>query len=208
MEILLYGEDGLTLWAMENRLPGILEELYDDTPPSDCTVLYRPSFGRSGGENSPQFGEFDFIIISKKRIYLGESKWIRKPGNRKRVIELGEAQVLRHRVLRCYIDAWYNTDREDWSEFLINARHSMDADGIRKPVVTIGITDLERNLRQFLNILNMQCKLKPEIIDILLLFRDGGSDSNFSARPESFRLLQRHCDARRSDNFIHIDRHE
>jgi hypothetical protein len=56
-----YGEDALTLWALTNKLPTILEKLRDNSAPSECEVLFRPSFGRRGGEINAQFGEFDFI---------------------------------------------------------------------------------------------------------------------------------------------------
>lgn len=71
-EILTYGEDGLTLWALKKELGKILEKLedeYKDTP-DKCKVFYRPSFGRNTG-----IGEFDFIIVTKSKVYLGESKF-------------------------------------------------------------------------------------------------------------------------------------
>ena len=75
MELLGYGEDGLTLWAIKNRLDTILDKLKDDSDPNNCLVYYRPSFGRRGGLKSAQFGEFDFILLSEHGIYLVESKW-------------------------------------------------------------------------------------------------------------------------------------
>ena len=69
MNILGYGEDALTLWALQNILPFILEMLHDSSVPSQCDVFFRPSFGRRGGKRSSQFGEFDFIILSEDRLY-------------------------------------------------------------------------------------------------------------------------------------------
>ena len=80
MQILGYGEDALTLWAMKNKLDVILEALNDSSDPSTCQVFFRPSFGRSGGDKSPQFGEFDFIILSQNGLYLGESKDVNPTG--------------------------------------------------------------------------------------------------------------------------------
>ena len=77
MEIIGYGEDALTLWAMKKRLDFILDKLNDPTDPDNCKVFFRPSFGRRGGPKSSEFGEFDFILLSIKRVYLGESKWER-----------------------------------------------------------------------------------------------------------------------------------
>ena len=70
-----YGEDALTLWALKKQLTKILGTFKDSTDMVDCLVFYRPSFGRSGGPNSAEFGEFDAIVASKERIYLIESKW-------------------------------------------------------------------------------------------------------------------------------------
>ena len=67
-----YGEDSLTLWALKNRLADILDD-DDDTSLEECKIFYRPSFGRRNG-----IGEFDFIIVSNIKIYLGESKWLAK----------------------------------------------------------------------------------------------------------------------------------
>lgn len=47
-----YGEDALTLWFLNKKTSTVLEEFKDKTSPSDCLVFYRPSFGRSGKENS------------------------------------------------------------------------------------------------------------------------------------------------------------
>src|SRR5687768_17566750 len=77
MEIFAYGEDALTLWAMQNKLAVILKKLGDTSDASQCQIFSRPSFGRRGGEKSSQFGEFDFIFLTKNGIYLGERKWHR-----------------------------------------------------------------------------------------------------------------------------------
>lgn len=79
MRLIAYGEDALTLWAINRRLPEILRKLNDRADPKDCQVIFRPSFGRRGGTQSAQFGEFDFILLSANSIYLGESKWDRSP---------------------------------------------------------------------------------------------------------------------------------
>ena len=55
MEILAYGEDALTLWALKKKLEHVLQELKESSTPSQCQAFFRPSFGRRGGENSAQF---------------------------------------------------------------------------------------------------------------------------------------------------------
>ena len=69
-KLLGYGEDFLTLWALEEQLAAILSKFEDHTPASDCLAFYRPSFGRSGGENSAEFGEFDAIISSRENSFF------------------------------------------------------------------------------------------------------------------------------------------
>ena len=75
MLLLGYGEDSLTLWALQSHLPGLLCALGEGDCAGDCTAIYRPSFGRRGGANSSQIGEFDFALLAPGRLYLGESKW-------------------------------------------------------------------------------------------------------------------------------------
>jgi hypothetical protein len=114
-----YGEDFLTLWALTEHLDLVLKELEDNTVPSDCLVIYRPSFGRAGASRkkpSAQFGEFDAIIVTSRIAYLVESKWDRSntPNN---VLKLDEVQLRRHNVIKWYHDNW---DRQDWDKFLEN----------------------------------------------------------------------------------------
>ncbi len=63
-EIFGYGEDALTLRLLMKQISFILGN-EDKTLLSDCLVFYRPSFGRSGGSKSAEFGEFDAIIASR-----------------------------------------------------------------------------------------------------------------------------------------------
>lgn len=103
-----YGEDALTFWAVTERLDLILEELGDDSDPADCTVFYRPSFGRD------QYGEFDAIIVTTGKAYLVESKW---DGGGGTSIKLEEHQIRRHKILQWYHDNWKGEVGEDWDEF-------------------------------------------------------------------------------------------
>jgi len=109
IRLLGYGEDALTLWAVTERLDLILEELGDDSDPADCTVFYRPSFGRRG-----LYGEFDAIIVTPMKAYLVESKWSGLLRPTKSSIKLRDEQITRHEIL-----AWYhrNWKGEDWDEF-------------------------------------------------------------------------------------------
>lgn len=104
-----YGEDALTLWAITERLDLILDELGDDSDPADCTVFYRPSFGRAG-----LYGEFDAIIVTPMMAYLVESKWDRTGGTS---IKLEEHQIRRHEILEWYHDNWKGEEGEEWDVF-------------------------------------------------------------------------------------------
>ena len=72
-------------------------KLGDNSNPADCTVFYRPSFGRD------QYGEFDAIIVTHERAYLVESKWDGSGGTS---ITLEEHQIRRHKILEWYHDNW------------------------------------------------------------------------------------------------------
>ncbi len=63
MQILGYGEDALTLWALQNKLMEILKFLDDSSDQPECKIFFRPSFGRRGGAGSSQFGEFDLRLL-------------------------------------------------------------------------------------------------------------------------------------------------
>ena len=104
-EILGYGEDAFTFWALKGHLSEILKELKDQTEPLDCLIFFRPSFGRRG-EGRAEFGEFDAILASSQNIYLIESKWGRLLRNRRDEIALTSNQVLRHKSFSWYLRNW------------------------------------------------------------------------------------------------------
>jgi hypothetical protein len=117
MNILSYGENAYTFWALNNHMKEILNQLGDSFEPVSCQVLFRPNFGRRAGDDRPQFGEFDFIILSGSTIYLGESMSDRSPGIKKGVMELKEPHCKRHIIFKKYIDSWFQTDFKDWTQF-------------------------------------------------------------------------------------------
>ncbi|MCS4542092.1 MAG: hypothetical protein HY929_07235 [Euryarchaeota archaeon] len=116
-EILGYGEDAFTLWAIKKLISEILNKLKDRSSPSDCLIFFRPSFGRSGGKESEQFGEFDSILASPENIYLIESKWDNFSENKEDEIELEHEQVLRHELFTWYHKNWMSQGYRDWKEF-------------------------------------------------------------------------------------------
>lgn len=101
LDMLLYGEDGLTLWFLQQHLIKLLDQFQDDTPPEYCVRFYRPSFGRGGRYSKAPFGEFDFAILSRHRVYLGESKWDAFGSQTPETLE--PQQIRRHRMMHAYI---------------------------------------------------------------------------------------------------------
>lgn len=114
-----YGEDALTLWLLKNQPHEILKRFNDKTGPSDCLVFYRPSFGRSGGPGSAEFGEFDAILASKENVYLIESKWDNHRRTNQKELLLRPEQTERHEVFRWYLSNWSNK-YPDWKAFTID----------------------------------------------------------------------------------------
>jgi hypothetical protein len=121
MPIIGYGEDGLTYWALTTRLQDILRALDDNTTAAKCTVFFRPSFGRSGGPESAQFGEFDAILATPKAVHLIESK--RDNGlNNGRPVVLREVQVWRHHIFTWLLARWRNRGFHLWDAFRADAQ--------------------------------------------------------------------------------------
>ena len=104
----VYGEDGLTLKFLKEKLEDILVKL-DRSRPDDCIIYYRPSFGRE-----KHYGEFDAIIITPKNAYLIESKW---DGSNNLSSGLGRNQSLRHEILGWYQRNWRGGNDDEWNAF-------------------------------------------------------------------------------------------
>ena len=117
-EIFGYGEDALTLWALKDHLSEILNDLEDQTDPSDCLVFFRPSFGRRGGVGTAEFGEFDAILVTLRSIYLIESKWdaFRRWDAHAQIL-LREPQKFRHQVFLWYLTHWDSKYSGNWKSF-------------------------------------------------------------------------------------------
>ncbi|WP_020619265.1 hypothetical protein [Paenibacillus daejeonensis] len=165
MQILGYGEDALTLWAMKNRLPYILSQFNDNSLEDECIVFYRPSFGRRGGINRAEFGEFDAIVLSKHTIYLIESK---ENIDKSKTIVPRSVQTLRHKIFRHYVDEWYKDHFPDWTSFEMVASSYYGDVGFKKlaPVDSL----LSDNLGSILRLIKERYIQKPDIKDVLLHF--------------------------------------
>jgi len=188
VDIVAYGEDGLTLWAMGNRLAEILHTLGDSSPEPSCKIYYRPSFGRKGGHRSAQFGEFDFILLSGGRVYLGESKWDRSPEAKNGELMLRKEQTIRHAVMKCYIESWFETEGREWAEVKAKTVSLLTTRGIEKPVAPRG-SRLETNLVDFLRDLDNHFKSRPDIDDMLLFFYEETAGKTLKREVPGFRTV-------------------
>lgn len=174
--VLGYGEDALTLWAILHKLDAILHYLGDLSVPSICQVFYRSSFGRSGGENSSQFGEFDFIILAQACLYLGESKWDRSSEKVKGgVLQVHPGQQLRHQIFRFYVEQWLAGDHAGWGAFLPGAMEEAERRGIAKPLAPEGSL-LAENLQAVLRLIKSWYPTVPRMRNVLLYLHNGKSE--------------------------------
>jgi hypothetical protein len=172
-EILGYGEDALTLWALKHHISKILEEFQDKTPISECIAFYRPSFGRHGKEGSSIFGEFDAILASRKNIYLIESKWDNLSEFKKEDIILRKEQTVRHEVFSWYLTHW-NKDYSKWQSFIKKYQKDFKIENENKTIAPKGSL-LSRNLEFILTKLQEHCESslsEANIRNVLLFFYD------------------------------------
>jgi hypothetical protein len=206
MKILGYGEDALTLWALEQRVFKILNECRDKTAISDCLVFYRPSFGRHSRAGSSIFGEFDAIIASKESIYLIESKWDNLTEFNNTELILGKEQTLRHKIFSWYLTHWNRKYLGNWQAFV--SEHQKDFKiNFKINHKTIAPKDslLSRNLESILNKIQEHCGNISEssIKNILLFFFNSEMKSKPPIRiNKTFKLIPIDYSREVKDNFI------
>jgi len=173
MKVLGYGEDALTLWALTNKTKKVLCQLGDESSRDDLTLIYRPSFGRKGGANSSQFGEFDFILGTPKALYLGEAKWDKSPeirqAGRTNTMLLRPEQTTRHTVFKAYYETWIN--KQDWNKEDFHA--AMEERKLVKPVPR-GDSTLFENLTAVLEKCAEATRYSPKVSDVLLVIDSTG----------------------------------
>jgi len=161
MKVLGYGEDFLTFWAISKKLDKILDQLKDGTNPEECTVFYRPSFGRRGGTIGAEFGEFDAIIVTPKTAYLVESKWDGSNASFKdNILKLEEVQIRRHKIFRWYHENW---KKESWTEFVQKHDYEFRKDFGKNIAPAESL--LSKNLKTIL-----KRTQRKELVDVLLFF--------------------------------------
>ena len=206
MAMLGYGEDALTLWALTRHLDRVIGALETPpSPPESCMVLLRPSFGRSGGPDSPQFGEFDFIIGTPfGGVYLGESKWEHSPELSGADTTLRPEQMERHRIFRAYYQHWVSRPRWLEGEFFRTAAPVLKAAGITKPVPPDG-SRLAENLQNALQLLAEATGGATTVVDVLLVADGSGRlDERALRPPPDFRLVYLDASADRHLGFLRL----
>ena len=201
MAILGYGEDSLTFHALTTGLPGILNQLKDDTDPNTATVFFRPSFGRRSSPKSgpmrSEFGEFDGIIGTARAVYLVEAKW---PGSGKlggTDLRLRPEQVRRHQAFRIYLDEWRRERPSEWATFAEHVRPALGRLRLSPPHAR---TKLARNLEYVLSRLE-SCGTKTA--DVLLFCRLSESTSPPSSCG-GFCIVTHLCHPEDGSSFIRL----
>ncbi len=186
-EMIGYGEDGLTLWALTHHLDEVLRRMGGSPDSSEVLVFYRPSFGRAGGPGSPLFGEFDAIVMTSARVFLIESKWDGSPVIIDNQVVLAPHQILRHRIFRWILMGWHRQRPTDWDAFRRGNEEGFEAEFGGKPMAPTG-SSLARNLEYVLQRLTERGS-KP-VEDVVLYFkREGGLSPASVAHPGTYFRL-------------------
>lgn len=187
--IIGYGEDALTFWALQHRIGDILKEFRDSTALDDCLAYYRPSFGRSGGEGSAEFGEFDAIVASRRNLYLIESKWDNGTKSEKETLTLRNEQVLRHRIFEWYLNNWGRKYSGNWQAFVDEQERNFKFEKKMAPVGSL----LAENLERILSRLREHCTvdtLENNVQNVLLFFYDARNSKPLTQTNNGFRTIQ------------------
>ena len=177
MQILAYEEDALTYWALQNKLPFILNTLQDPSDPSQCDVFFRPGIGRRGGDRSPHFGEFAFILLTERCVYLGESKWDKSSEKIvDGVLTIREDMQVRHWMFKFCIEEWVYGGYANWQEFVEQAGPNLNKKGITKPLDPVNAL-LASHLRIVLGVIQQHYSTQPTVRNVVLYFYDRMLDS-------------------------------
>lgn len=197
MKILGYGEDALTLYVLQKEMGTFLRKVKEEVKeeqadPNRTVVYYRPSFGRRGGAGRSEFGEFDAIVSTDQAIYLVETKWIGSTGFKTRKVKLEERQVIRHKILRWYLEKWREERSPEWQTFAKSHRERFQ-EAFPKRTMPAGKQDkLVQNLRFILKELGGEKKKIQNVLLLIELCADKLERPNrpqVDGRPDSFCLV-------------------
>lgn len=207
--LLGYGEDALTLWALQRHISDILKAVHDETTPSDCLIYYRPSFGRSGGTSRAEFGEFDAILASSENIYLIESKWDNLSTFKNDELTIEEEQELRHRIFSWYVTHWDEKYSNDWESFIEEQMDDFQKEFPEKRIAPANSL-LAENLRFILTMLKKHCKgfsSRRSIQNVLCFFYNRGITIPPNKISRDFNLVSIDYSQEIVNNFITLERH-
>jgi len=180
-KVISYGEDALTYWALTKQIDAVLNKLGDTTHPDDCLLIYRPSFGRRGGDTRSEFGEFDAILATPMSVYLIESKWDKSSEIQNGKLGLRNEQKERHNIFTWYLKNWDSNIYSDWADF-VKAKSSEFNSNLNKKIAPAGSL-LAKNLEYIVSRLQSYGKTVSNVV--LYLTKDKAStpqltDSNFN----------------------------
>ena len=214
MTILSYGEDAFTLHALKYGLQSILTQLDDPTAGSEALVLFRPSFGRgtraAAGRVRSTFGEPDALIGTPAATYIVEAKWNlsgeREPawnsvGERNgEIIKLRSEQILRHKIMRAYLESWRELQPRSWSDFAESASQLLGAS-------TPGFVPPRQGTRlaQSLEFVLRRLESSGPVKDVLLYCHPERDGVSSMPSCQGFHVVRIGCPAIADSHFVVID---
>ncbi|MBA3557159.1 MAG: hypothetical protein H0W30_01035 [Gemmatimonadaceae bacterium] len=208
MELLGYGEDALTYWAITQRLDALLQP-FGDSAAATGTVFFRPSFGRrsSSWNEDPsrrgaQFGEFDSIISTEAAVYLIEAKWSSSGEVEPDRIVLRAEQIRRHRVFGRYLTLWGEQSPATWEEF--HSRNpALEIQGLAGRSESCETAPVGSRLaRNLTTVLTCCARVGKPVRDVILVVHPGAQpELKPRSGPEGFQVVEIDCPAMR-DGFI------
>lgn len=201
MLLYAYGESALTLCALSRNLDDILQSLKDNSRPNSCRIFYRPSFGRRSANGNPDFGRFDFILLSQRDLYLGGTKWDKRSQViEDNVLQIAPDQVRRHEIFQFYLDHWAYGDYQDWDEFQAKAQPLIDK---QLPGTN---TRLTTNLQTVFGTIREHYAVRPAIHNVLLFFHHECNARKLPLQAsDGFEIICIDCAGATLNNFITIE---
>ena len=192
-QIIGYGEDALTYWAITSKLDEILRALGDKSYPSATIIIYLPSFGRRGrigshankGQLSAEFGDFDAILGTPQAVYLVDSKWDLAPKTGNYWITLNAAHSARHEIMRWYLKTWQMSQPNDWITFVEQQETAFQTLFPGNKLAPVD-SRLAQNLEYVLNTLG---KCGTHVQDVLLFIGQMTSPKPIGVKPDGFKLV-------------------
>lgn len=204
MKVIGYGEDSLTLWALTHRTKEILKALNNSSQVDSCTIFFRPSFGRSGGPQSSQFGEFDFILATPQALYLGEAKWENSPELAESIIRLRDEQLERHKIFTTYYRTWISKPEWVWESYLAECFQEFKRVGILKTTPP-SESLLSNNMKSILRKITHATGGSSIIENVLLIVDSTGKFRNIQKiPPQGFTLVMIDASRDIDDGFISL----